>query len=264
MFRPRASLSGLVGGPSSRKTRPMSVRHPGSVCDENLLSASSTFLQKIASYSFSGVPGVGSRRSQNDLAKATRSSSVRSFFHSFSSSSVMIHLTGPFAQSLFGVLQSGGPAARVRNAAATSGVNLERRIVIITSRDSLSVRGPRGRRLYRPVGDPSNARRPEGISASSGRFHRVEAKRATPWTQGPYNAPDFRQRGIAGMRNLRMVVAYVGTRYAGWQLQPGRATIQGVLEERIGRMLHERVRLAGAGRTDAGGDARGPVANFRN
>ncbi|PYT10969.1 MAG: tRNA pseudouridine(38-40) synthase TruA, partial [Acidobacteria bacterium] len=50
------------------------------------------------------------------------------------------------------------------------------------------------------------------------------------------------------MRNLKMVVAYVGTRYAGWQLQPGRATIQGVLEERIGRMLQEKVRLAGAGR----------------
>ena len=65
------------------------------------------------------------------------------------------------------------------------------------------------------------------------------------------------------MRNLRMVVAYVGTRYAGWQLQPGRATIQGVLEERIGRMLHERVRLAGAGRTDAGVHARGQVATFR-
>ncbi|OLD64141.1 MAG: tRNA pseudouridine(38-40) synthase TruA [Acidobacteria bacterium 13_1_40CM_2_68_5] len=65
------------------------------------------------------------------------------------------------------------------------------------------------------------------------------------------------------MRNLKMVVAYVGTRYAGWQLQPGRATIQGVLEERIGRMLQERVRLAGAGRTDAGVHARGQVANFK-
>jgi len=65
------------------------------------------------------------------------------------------------------------------------------------------------------------------------------------------------------MRNLRMIVAYVGTRYAGWQLQPSRATIQGVLEERLGRMLQERVRLAGAGRTDAGVHALGQVANFR-
>ena len=64
------------------------------------------------------------------------------------------------------------------------------------------------------------------------------------------------------MRNLKLVVAYVGTRYAGWQLQPGRPTIQGVLEERIGRMLQEPVRLAGAGRTDAGVHARAQVAHF--
>ncbi len=65
------------------------------------------------------------------------------------------------------------------------------------------------------------------------------------------------------MRNMKLVVAYVGTRYAGWQLQPGRPTIQGVLEERLGRMLQEPVRLAGAGRTDAGVHARGQVASFR-
>ena len=64
------------------------------------------------------------------------------------------------------------------------------------------------------------------------------------------------------MRNLRMVVAYVGTRYAGWQVQPGTPTIQGVLEERASRMLCGPVRLAGAGRTDAGVHARGQVANF--
>src|SRR5688572_7366630 len=64
------------------------------------------------------------------------------------------------------------------------------------------------------------------------------------------------------MRNLRMVVAYVGTRYAGWQVQPGSPTIQGVLEDRASRMLRGTVRLAGAGRTDAGVHARGQVANF--
>ena len=63
------------------------------------------------------------------------------------------------------------------------------------------------------------------------------------------------------MRNLRMVVSYVGTRFAGWQVQPGRATVQGILEERISRMLQEPVRIAGAGRTDAGVHARGQVAN---
>jgi tRNA pseudouridine38-40 synthase len=64
------------------------------------------------------------------------------------------------------------------------------------------------------------------------------------------------------VRNLRIVVSYVGTRFAGWQVQPGRLTVQGILEERIGRLLQEPVRIAGAGRTDAGVHARGQVANF--
>ena len=64
------------------------------------------------------------------------------------------------------------------------------------------------------------------------------------------------------MRNIKIIVAYVGTRYAGWQVQPDRETIQGVLEARLSEMLQERVRLAGAGRTDAGVHARGQVANF--
>jgi len=63
------------------------------------------------------------------------------------------------------------------------------------------------------------------------------------------------------MRNLKMIVSYVGTRFAGWQVQPGRATVQGILEERIARMLQEPVRIAGAGRTDAGVHASGQVAN---
>src|SRR5213593_2966512 len=65
------------------------------------------------------------------------------------------------------------------------------------------------------------------------------------------------------MRNLKMIVSYVGTRFAGWQVQPGRATVQGILEERITRLLQEPVRIAGAGRTDAGVHARGQVANVQ-
>jgi tRNA pseudouridine38-40 synthase len=64
------------------------------------------------------------------------------------------------------------------------------------------------------------------------------------------------------MRNIRMMVAYVGTRFAGWQIQPGRRTIQGELERRISAMLNESVRITGAGRTDAGVHARGQVANM--
>jgi tRNA pseudouridine38-40 synthase len=64
------------------------------------------------------------------------------------------------------------------------------------------------------------------------------------------------------MRNLKLVVSYVGTRFSGWQVQPGRPTVQGLLEDRIGRMLAQTVRIAGAGRTDAGVHARAQVANF--
>lgn len=64
------------------------------------------------------------------------------------------------------------------------------------------------------------------------------------------------------MRNIKMILAYVGTRYAGWQVQPDRLTIQGVLEGGLSHMLKEAVRLAAAGRTDAGVHARGQVANF--
>lgn len=64
------------------------------------------------------------------------------------------------------------------------------------------------------------------------------------------------------MRNLRLLITYVGTRFAGWQVQRGQPTIQGTLEDILGRMLQTEVRLAGAGRTDAGVHARGQVANF--
>lgn len=64
------------------------------------------------------------------------------------------------------------------------------------------------------------------------------------------------------MRNLRMTLAYVGTAYAGWQVQPRRVTIQGLLERTLASMLDEPIRLVGAGRTDAGVHALGQVANF--
>jgi tRNA pseudouridine38-40 synthase len=65
------------------------------------------------------------------------------------------------------------------------------------------------------------------------------------------------------MRNIRMTIAYVGTRFAGWQVQPGRDTIQGILENRIGSILGGSIRIVGAGRTDSGVHARGQVANFK-
>jgi tRNA pseudouridine38-40 synthase len=64
-------------------------------------------------------------------------------------------------------------------------------------------------------------------------------------------------------RNVRLTVAFEGTLYHGWQVQPDLPTIQGVLSEAIGRVTGEQVILNGSGRTDAGTHARGLVANFR-
>jgi tRNA pseudouridine38-40 synthase len=64
------------------------------------------------------------------------------------------------------------------------------------------------------------------------------------------------------MRNLRFVIAYQGTAYAGWQIQPVAPTVQGVIEERLATMTQRPCRLRAAGRTDAGVHARGQLANL--
>jgi tRNA pseudouridine38-40 synthase len=64
------------------------------------------------------------------------------------------------------------------------------------------------------------------------------------------------------MRNLRLLVEYEGTRYAGWQVQTGVRTVAGDLLQAIRQVLAETPRLMGAGRTDQGVHAEGQVANF--
>jgi tRNA pseudouridine38-40 synthase len=62
--------------------------------------------------------------------------------------------------------------------------------------------------------------------------------------------------------NWKLTLAYDGTDFCGWQVQPDRATIQGTLAEAIERITGERVLPQGSGRTDAGVHARGQVASF--
>ncbi len=64
------------------------------------------------------------------------------------------------------------------------------------------------------------------------------------------------------MRNLKLVLAYDGTEFSGWQIQPAAATIQGTLASAIGRVTGENVLPQGSGRTDAGVHALGQVATF--
>ena len=64
------------------------------------------------------------------------------------------------------------------------------------------------------------------------------------------------------MRNLKLTIRYDGTDFFGWQTQPGRRTVQEVLEQAFAEITREeRVRLNCSGRTDSGVHAVAQVAN---
>ena len=63
-------------------------------------------------------------------------------------------------------------------------------------------------------------------------------------------------------RNIKLELAYDGTDFAGWQVQPGLSTVQGSLTDAITRVTREEIVLHGSGRTDAGVHALGQVASF--
>lgn len=75
------------------------------------------------------------------------------------------------------------------------------------------------------------------------------------------------------MRNIKLIIEYEGTNYAGWQRQnprkgdltstSGHGTVQQTIEEVIERITREKVVLYGASRTDAGVHAMGQVAHFK-
>lgn len=65
------------------------------------------------------------------------------------------------------------------------------------------------------------------------------------------------------MRDYRMTLAYDGTAYSGWQVQPGRVTVQAKIEWALRRITGQPVRAVASGRTDAGVHAAGQVVSFR-
>ena len=64
------------------------------------------------------------------------------------------------------------------------------------------------------------------------------------------------------MKRVKIVVAYDGTNYCGWQVQPNGLSVQEVLEKHLSDLLGEEIRITGASRTDAGVHALGNVAAF--
>jgi tRNA pseudouridine38-40 synthase len=64
------------------------------------------------------------------------------------------------------------------------------------------------------------------------------------------------------MRNLKLILSYDGSEFAGWQVQPDAVTVQGTLASAIGRITSEKVLPHGSGRTDAGVHALAQVASF--
>jgi len=64
------------------------------------------------------------------------------------------------------------------------------------------------------------------------------------------------------MRNLKLILSYDGSEFAGWQVQPDAVTVQGTLASAIGRVTGEKVLPQGSGRTDAGVHALAQVVTF--
>lgn len=73
------------------------------------------------------------------------------------------------------------------------------------------------------------------------------------------------------MRNIKLTIEYDGAQYLGWQIQNSRLppvvrrkrTVQEVIEKTLQKILQEKIRLIGSGRTDAGVHAKAQVANFK-
>lgn len=65
------------------------------------------------------------------------------------------------------------------------------------------------------------------------------------------------------MRNIALILTYVGTAYHGWQVQPRDITVGETMEKACAKVVGHRVHMTGCGRTDAGVHAKRYVANFR-
>ena len=62
--------------------------------------------------------------------------------------------------------------------------------------------------------------------------------------------------------NYQIIIEYDGTKFVGWQYQKNGLSIQEVIQKKLTKLLKQKVKLVGAGRTDSGVHALGQSANF--
>ena len=72
----------------------------------------------------------------------------------------------------------------------------------------------------------------------------------------------MKSRSSAQVPRWKCICAYDGTTFHGWQSQEGGNTIQDLIERQLRKILGERIRLEGSGRTDSGVHALGQVFHF--
>ena len=65
------------------------------------------------------------------------------------------------------------------------------------------------------------------------------------------------------MFNYLIKIEYDGTRYVGWQFQKNGISVQGTVEKILRKVIKQKVKIIGAGRTDKGVHAEGQYANFK-
>ena len=64
------------------------------------------------------------------------------------------------------------------------------------------------------------------------------------------------------MVRYQLLIEYVGTNFRGWQIQKKGSTIQGLIQQKLGKLIKEKVILNGSGRTDTGVHAIQQSAHF--
>jgi tRNA pseudouridine38-40 synthase len=100
------------------------------------------------------------------------------------------------------------------------------------------------------------------LLADCEKYHSIADALPAPAAHRAQRDAPRRREEVRILRNLKLTLAYDGSEFHGWQVQPDRATVQGVLAEAIRRITGETVLPQGSGRTDAGVHALAQVATF--